>query len=74
MSDETNAEAKPGETPLKPEFLAMLVCPQSHKPLVQKGNRLLCKESGLAYRVEDGIPILLIDEAERITEAELAEL
>jgi len=59
---------------LDPEFLAMLVCPQSRKPLVLKNGRLLCRESGLAYRIEDGIPILLIEEAERISDAELAEL
>ncbi len=52
----------------------MLVCPESRKPLILKGNRLLCKESRKAYRIEDGIPNLLIEEAERISDAELAEL
>jgi uncharacterized protein YbaR (Trm112 family) len=70
MADSTQPQA----AGLDPEFLAMLVCPQSRKPLVLKGNRLLCKESGLAYRIEDGIPILLIEEAERISDAERAEL
>jgi uncharacterized protein YbaR (Trm112 family) len=73
MSEEATSEAK-DENQLSPEFVAMLVCPESRKPLVQKGNRLLCKESRKAYRIEDGIPILLIDEAERITDAELADL
>ena len=71
----TNMTDEPRDEPtLDPDFLAMLVCPESHKPLVLKGNRLLCKESRKAYRIEDGIPILLVDEAERITDAELAEL
>jgi uncharacterized protein len=61
-------------TQLDAEFLAMLVCPESHKPLVLKGNRLLCKESRKAYRIEDGLPILIVEEAERITDAELATL
>lgn len=65
------ADNKPA---LDPEFLAMLVCPQSRKPLILKGDRLLCKESRLAYRIEDGIPNLLVSDAERITDAELAEL
>ena len=69
MADEPKTEHT-----LDPDFLAMLVCPESHKPLILKGNRLLCKESRKAYRIEDGIPVLLIDEAERITDAELAEL
>lgn len=72
MTEEATSEKDPDR--LSPEFVAMLVCPESRKPLVQKGNRLLCKESRKAYRIEDGIPILLIDEAERITDAELAEL
>jgi uncharacterized protein YbaR (Trm112 family) len=60
--------------PLDPDFLAMLVCPETHKPLVQRGDRLLCKESRKAYRIIDGIPNLIVVEAERITDAELAEL
>jgi hypothetical protein len=60
--------------PLDPDFLAMLVCPESHKPLIQRGDRLLCKESRKAYRIIDGIPNLIVEEAERITDAELAEL
>lgn len=64
-----------GETkPLDPDFLAMLVCPESRKPLIQRGGRLLCKESRKAYRIIDGIPNLIIEEAERITDAELAQL
>jgi len=61
------------QKPLDPEFLAMLVCPASKKPLVLRGDRLLCFDSRKAYRIENGIPILLIDEAEDITEAELAQ-
>jgi uncharacterized protein YbaR (Trm112 family) len=61
-------------TKLDPDFLAKLVCPESHKPLLQCGNRLVCKESKLAYRIEDGFPILIVEEAERITDAELATL
>lgn len=73
MSDEATSEGT-DENQLSPEFVAMLVCPESRKPLVQRGNRLLCRDSRKAYRIEDGIPILLIDEAERVTDAELAEL
>jgi len=65
---------EPETKPLDPDFLAMLVCPESREPLVQRGNRLLCKASRKAYRIEDGIPILLVEEAEALTEAELADL
>jgi uncharacterized protein len=65
---------EPETKELAPEFLAMLVCPESREPLVQRGNRLLCKASRKAYRIEDGIPILLVEEAEDLTDAELANL
>lgn len=71
MTEQTD---NPQTAELNPEFLKLLVCPESRQPLVHRGNRLLCKASGKAYRIEDGIPILLVDEAERITDAELATL
>lgn len=54
-----------------PELLALLVCPLSRRPLVQVGERLLCYESRKAYRIEDGIPIMLVEEATDIPESEL---
>ena len=50
------------------EFLSILRCPLSHAPLVLEGDRLLCYESRKAYRIEDGFPVLLIEEAEEIPE------
>lgn len=59
--------------PLDPDLLALLVCPESKQPLVYlpagmdgPDESLFCPASGLRYRIEDGIPILLIDEAERL--------
>lgn len=54
-----------------PELLALLVCPLSRRPLVQVGERLLCYDSRKAYRIEDGIPIMLVEEATDIPESEL---
>lgn len=56
---------------LDPELLALLVCPLTHKPLVLRGDELLCYESRKAYRIEDGIPVMLIDEARPIADSEL---
>jgi len=53
---------------IDPEFLAILRCPLSRAPLVLEGDRLLCYESRKAYRIEDGFPVLLIEEAEEIPE------
>jgi uncharacterized protein YbaR (Trm112 family) len=59
-----------------PELLEILVCPESREPLVYFAdeNFLFCPKSRLKYRVEDGIPIMLIDEAERLDETAAAEL
>ncbi len=59
------------EPVLDPDFVSYLRCPLTRRPLVLVGDRLLCYESRKAYRVEDGIPVLLIDEASDIPEAEL---
>jgi len=43
----------------------ILVCPQSKKPLVLEGTRLISvdPETRLHYEIRDGIPIMLVDEA-----------
>lgn len=51
--------------PLSQELLDILVCPKCKGPLEYKQNpeALNCKACRLSYKVEDGIPIMLIDEA-----------
>ncbi len=55
-----------------PKLLEILVCPLSKGPL--KYNRdsqeLLCKQSGLAYPIRDGIPIMLPEEARELSDDE----
>ena len=50
---------------LDKKLLAILVCPVSKAPLQYDEERqeLLCKASGLAYPVRDGIPVMLEEEA-----------
>ena len=50
---------------LDPKLLNILVCPVSKAPLVynEETQELLCKASGLAYPVRDGIPVMLEEEA-----------
>ncbi|HEY3296271.1 MAG TPA: Trm112 family protein [bacterium] len=59
-------------TTLDPEFLKILVCPLSHAPLVQDGDALVSTDAKTRrrYRIVDGIPNLLIDESEELSEAE----
>ncbi|UCD18680.1 MAG: Trm112 family protein [Candidatus Zixiibacteriota bacterium] len=51
---------------LSEELLEVLVCPKCKGKLTydKENNRLICEESRLMYRIEDDIPILLIEEAE----------
>ena len=48
-------------------LLKLLVCPQSKAPLKQVGDELVCEASGLAYPINDGIPVLLVEEARKIS-------
>ena len=51
------------------KLLSILVCPVSKAPLQydEKNEELLCKASGLAYPVRDGIPVMLESEARQLT-------
>ena len=51
------------------KLLAILVCPVSKAPLKydEEQQELVCKASGLAYPVRDGIPVMLENEARRLT-------
>ena len=50
-------------------LLEILVCPRCRSPLRldEAAQELACTaaECGLVYRIEDGVPVLLIDEARR---------
>lgn len=65
---------------LAPDLLEVLRCPHSRQPLryvpplAGSPEGLLCIEARLFYRIEEGIPILLVEEASELTEAEVASL
>lgn len=52
-------------------LLDLLVCPKCHGALVHETDpeALRCPEDGLRFPVRDGIPVLLLDEAEPVGEA-----
>ena len=57
------------------KLLSILVCPVTKAPLVydEENQELVCKASGLAYPVRDGIPVMLEEEARLLnTEEKLA--
>ena len=45
------------------QLLDILACPRDKGPLEQHGDYLVNPRLGRAYPIEDGIPVLLIDEA-----------
>ena len=51
---------------LDPKLLEILVCPKCRGELEYRESEqvLLCEACRLRYRVEDDIPVMLIDEAE----------
>lgn len=53
---------------LDQKLLDILACPKCKGDLeyAKEKNKLLCHKCKLAYRIEDDIPIMLIDEAEKI--------
>ena len=50
---------------LDPKLLEVLACPKDKGPLryLESEQLLVNERLGLAYRIDDGIPVLLIDEA-----------
>ena len=51
------------------KLLSILVCPVTKVPVQydEEKQELVCKESGLAYPIRDGIPVMLESEARLLT-------
>ena len=49
-------------------LLAKLVCPKCKGKLeyLQDKDRLLCSTCSLSYRIDNDVPVLLVDEAEKL--------
>ncbi|HTJ45543.1 MAG TPA: Trm112 family protein [Kofleriaceae bacterium] len=69
---------------LASDLLEILVCPKSKQPLVyfpkgeagddEKAEFLLCPASRLRYRIDDGVAVLLVDEAQELAPDEVSRL
>ena len=55
-------------------LLSILVCPADRGPLVLVDDVLYNPRLRRAYRIEDGIPVLLVDEATEVSDDEHARL
>lgn len=49
------------------ELLKILACPACKQAVKLEGGKLICQNSqcGLRYPIRNGIPVMLIDEAEK---------
>ena len=58
------------------KLLQILVCPVTKGPLIfnKSTNELISKSAQLAYPIKDGIPVMLEEEARKLTEAEVAQI
>ena len=59
--------------PLDPRLLEILCCPADHEgsachgDLTEREDGLLCARCGRLYPVEEGIPVMLVDRAMKVT-------
>ena|ERR1041385_4193931 len=69
---EKTAGDRPVKSPLEefpetfgvhPDLLKVLVCPMAHAELKLEDGWLVCTRCGPRFKIEDGIPIMLIEEA-----------
>lgn len=55
---------------LDEKLLNILVCPADRGPLILVDQRLYNPRLHKAYRIDDGIPVLLVDEAVEVSPEE----
>ncbi len=57
---------------LSDEILEVLCCPKCKKDLEyrKEKNILVCRSCKLVYKIEDGVPIMLVEEAIPLKEVE----
>lgn len=55
---------------IDPKLLEILVCPVTKSPLHydREAQELISEQAGLAFPIRDGIPIMLPDEARKLSE------
>ena len=53
---------------IDPKLLEILACPLCKTEVRLEGDRLVCVQCGRRYPIRDGIPVMLIEEAELPTQ------
>jgi hypothetical protein len=47
------------------ELLDILACPACKKDVILENEKIICTACGRKYPIRDGIPVMLLDEAEK---------
>lgn len=76
MTQDTRDNTPEPQEEVDPLLLEILVCPLTKQPLVydREAKELISKAAGLAYPVRHGIPVMLPEEARKLSDAEAAGL
>ena len=56
------------------KLLDILVCPVSKDNLIQIGDELISKKGMLAFPVSDGIPVMLENEARKLSPEDIKDI
>ena len=76
MTRDTDPRPDADAPGLDPALLEVLVCPVTHGPLEydRARNELISRQLGRAFPVRAGVPVMLLDEARELSEAEIGAL
>jgi uncharacterized protein len=47
------------------DLLEILACPACKSDVTLQNGKIVCTQCGLKYPVKDGVPIMVVDEAEK---------
>ncbi len=64
-ADSSSAMSSGGKRTISPELLEILACPADKQPVELQEDFLVCHSCGRKYPIEDGIPIMLIEEGDK---------
>ena len=76
MTQDTDTRPDADAPGLDPALLEVLVCPVTHGPLEydRTRNELVSRQLGRAFPVRAGVPVMLLEEAGELSEAEIGAL
>lgn len=47
------------------DLLEILACPSCKGDVCEENDKIVCKKCGLKYPVKSGVPVMVIDEAQK---------